>query len=159
MHEYLPLIIVGAIIGTFTVIFLAAYAALNKKQAAAKERHMTDGEIVRRLLSYARPYWKSFLLVFFIMVISVVYDVVSPLLVGYIQGIIKSDFELPRLYWMVACYGGILLVSLVGTYFQATILQKIGQKILARLRLDIFTHIEGLSHDQLNNIPGGKLVT
>ncbi|MBO7251598.1 MAG: ABC transporter ATP-binding protein [Oscillospiraceae bacterium] len=159
MHEYLPLIIVGAIIGTFTVIFLAAYAALNKKQAAAKERHMTDGEIVRRLLSYARPYWKSFLLVFFIMVISVVYDVVSPLLVGYIQGIIKSDFELPRLYWMVACYGGILLVSLVGTYFQATILQKIGQKILARLRLDIFTHIEGLSHDQLNNIPVGKLVT
>ena len=159
MREYLPLIIVGAIIGAFTLVFLGAYAALRKKQAASKERHMSDGEIVKRLLAYARPYRKSFLLVFFIMVVSVVYDVVSPLLVGHIQGIIKREFALEELFRMVACYAGILVVSLVGTYCQAMILQRIGQKILAQLRLDIFTHIENLSHEQLNNIPVGKLVT
>jgi ATP-binding cassette subfamily B protein len=32
-------------------------------------------------------------------------------------------------------------------------------KILSQLRLDTFTHIEKLSHEQLNNIPVGKLVT
>ena len=42
---------------------------------------------------------------------------------------------------------------------QAVLLQKIGQKILSKLRMDIFTHIENLSHEQLNNIPVGKLVT
>ena len=159
MREYLPLIIVFSIIGAFTAVFLAAYAALRKQKNDSKERHFSDGEIIRRLLAYAKPYWKSFLLVFFIMIVSVIYDVVSPLLVGHIQGIIKGDFELNYLFRMVACYAGILLVSLTGTYFQAMILQNIGQKILAQLRLDIFTHIENLSHDQLNNIPVGKLVT
>ncbi len=159
MREYLPLIIVFSIIGAFTVVFLAAYAALRKQKEESKDRFFSDGEIVRRLLAYARPYWKEFLLVFFIMIVSVIYDVVSPLLVGHIQGIIKGEFELTYLFRMVGCYAGILVISLLGTYFQAMILQKIGQKILAQLRLDIFTHIEGLSHEQLNNIPVGKLVT
>ncbi|MBP1576348.1 MAG: ABC transporter ATP-binding protein [Oscillospiraceae bacterium] len=39
------------------------------------------------------------------------------------------------------------------------ILQRIGQKILSAIREDVFTHIEKLSHEQLNNIPVGKLVT
>ena len=159
MREYLPIIIVLSIIGAFTVVFLAAYAALRKQKDTSKDRHIADGEIVRRLVKYAKPYWKQFIVVFLIMIVSVVYDVVSPLLIGHIQGIIKGDFELSYLYSMVACYGGILVVSLAGTYAQSMILQRIGQKILASLRLDIFTHIEGLSHDQLNNIPVGKLVT
>jgi len=159
MREYLPIIIVGSIIGAFTVVFLVAYGALRKQKDDTRERHLSDAEISRRLLQYARPYWKQFLLVLFIMVVSVIYDVVSPLLVGHIQGIIKGDFELAYLYRMVLCYAGILLVSLTGTYFQAIILQRIGQKILAQLRQDIFTHIESLSHNQLNNIPVGKLVT
>ena len=159
MREYLPIIIVLSIIGAFTVVFLAAYAALRKQKDTSKDRHIADGEIVRRLVKYAKPYWKQFIVVFLIMIVSVVYDVVSPLLIGHIQGIIKGDFELSYLYSMVACYGGILVVSLAGTYAQSMILQRIGQKILASLRLDIFTHIESLSHDQLNNIPVGKLVT
>ena len=34
-----------------------------------------------------------------------------------------------------------------------------GQKILSGIRTDLFTHIEKLSHNQLNHIPVGKLVT
>lgn len=160
MTEYLPILIVGAIIGAFSLVFLVAYAALRRqKDAHPNERHMSDSEIVRRLAVYAKPYWRDFLWVLAIMVVSVVYDVVSPLLIGKIQGVIKDSFSLSYLYALVAVYGGILVVSMVCTYFQAMILQKTGQKILSRLRQDIFTHIEGLSHDQLNNIPVGKLVT
>lgn len=160
MNEYLPVLIVGAIIGVFTIVFLFAYWALRKiKDDSEKERNMPDGEIVRRLLGYARPYWKSFVLVFFVMVFSIVYDLVSPLIVGRIQGLIKNDFELHQLYVMVGIYAGILVVSMVCTYLQAMILQKTGQKILSQIRLDVFTHIEKLSHEQLNNIPVGKLVT
>ncbi len=160
MNEYLPVLIVGAIIGVFTIVFLLAYWALRKmKDDSEKERNMPDGEIVRRLMRYARPYWKSFVLVFFVMVFSIVYDLVSPLIIGRIQGIIKNDFELHQLYVMVGIYAGILVVSMVCTYLQAMILQKTGQKILSQIRLDVFTHIEKLSHEQLNNIPVGKLVT
>ena len=161
MREYLPLLIVGAIIGSFTVVFLLAWAALRrcKDPTDDTDRHMADGEIVRRLLRYAKPYWKSFVAVFFIMIFSIVYDLVSPLIVGDIQGLIKEEFELRELFSLVALYAAILVVSLVCTYLQAMILQKTGQKILSQIRLDVFTHIEKLSHEQLNNIPVGKLVT
>ena len=160
MREYLPLLIVCAVIGVFTILFLAAYAVLKQKtKEETSERHMSDSEIIKRLLGYARPYKKDFVLVFLIMLVSIAYDVVSPLLVADIQGTIKQSFELSRLYSLVAVYAGILAVSMVCTYFQAMILQKTGQKILSQIRLDTFTHIEQLSHAQLNQIPVGKLVT
>ncbi len=160
MHEYLPILIVGAIIGVFTVIFVVVYALeKNKKESMGFDRHMADSEIIRRLLVYAKPYWKSFLLTFVIMAFSIVYDLLSPLLIGDIQALVKNDFQLRDLYVRVAVYGGILVVSLVCTYLQAMILQKTGQKILSKLREDVFVHIERLSHEQLNNIPVGKLVT
>ena len=161
VRQYLPILIVGAIIGTFTIVFVLAYIALQKRKEKEEEneRHMADAEIVKRLLVYAKPYWKNFVAVFFIMIFSIVYDLLSPLIIGDIQGLIKAPFELKRLYFRVALYAGILLVSLICTYLQAMILQKTGQKILSQIRLDVFTHIEKLSHNQLNNIPVGKLVT
>ena len=161
VRQYLPILIVGAIIGSFTIVFVLAYIALqkHKEKAEENERHMADSEIVKRLLQYAKPYWKSFVAVFFVMVFSIIYDLVSPLIIGDIQGLIKEDFRLEELFARVALYAGILVVSLICTYLQAMILQKTGQKILSQIRLDVFTHIEKLSHDQLNNIPVGKLVT
>ena len=160
MREYLPILIVGAIIGVFTVIFVVVYLLeRRKKETNEYARNMSDSEIIRRLLHYAKPYWKDFLLTFFIMLLSIVYDLVSPLIIGDIQALVKQDFALRDLYVRVAMYAGILIVSLVCTYFQAMILQKTGQKILSQIREDVFTHIESLSHAQLNNIPVGKLVT
>ena len=160
MNEYYPILIAGGIIGAFTLAFLIAYAAIkDKKTAVGFERNMEDSEIIRRLLAYARPHWGSFVAVFFIMLFSIGYDIISPLLIGELQNLVKADFELKQLYTMVAIYASILLVSLICTYFQAIILQRTGQQILSKIRLDVFTHIEKLSHDQLNNIPVGKLVT
>ena len=163
MHEYLPILIVGAIIGVFAALFLTAYCVVkkHKEDMTDRERHMSDKEIVTRLLRYAKPYWKRFIAVFFIMLFSIGYDLISPLIMAHIQDVIKqgSAFELNYLFTVVACYAGILVVSLICTYAQAMILQKTGQKILSQIRLDIFTHVEMLSHEQLNNIPVGKLVT
>ena len=160
MREFLPVLILGAIIGVFTVIFLVVYGLeKNKKETMGFDRHMADGEIIKRLLGYARPYYRQFVLIFFIMLFSIVYDLVSPLIIGNLIETVQGDFELQYLLTMVAVYAGILIVSLACTYAQAMILQKIGQKILSQIRLDVFTHIESLSHEQLNNIPVGKLVT
>lgn len=160
MYEYLPILIVGAIIGVFSTAFIIAYVLLCKqKEEKDKERIMSDGELIKRLMEYAKPYWKTFILIFFIMLASIVYDIVSPLIIGNIEEMVKKDFPLEDLFKMVAVYASILIVSMVCTYFQAIILQRTGQKILSKLRMDVFSHIESLSHDQLNNIPVGKLVT
>ena len=160
MREYLPILILGGIIGVFTLIFVAVYALeKNKKETMGFDRHMADGEIIRRLLGYAKPYLGRFVVIFFIMLFSIGYDLVSPLIIGNLIETVQGDFTLRYLFTMVAVYAGILIVSLVCTYAQAMILQRIGQKILSQLREDVFIHIESLSHEQLNNIPVGKLVT
>lgn len=160
MREYLPILIVGGIIGVFALLFVVAYARIkNKKEAMGFERNIPDGEIMKRLLVYAKPYWKSFLAVLFVMILSIVYDLLSPLIVGQIEEMIKADFPLKKLFTWVILYASLLVVSMVGTYAQSMILQKTGQKILSNLRQDLFQHIESLSHEQLNQIPVGKLVT
>ena len=161
LREFLPIVIVVALIGSFTTVFVIAWFAMKKKKDETddRERKLSDKELITRLLQYAKPYWKNFVLCLVIMLFSVVYDVLSPWIMGQIQDLIKADFELKELYMMVGLYASILLVSVVCTYFQAMILQKTGQKILSKIRLDTFTRIEQLSHDQLNNIPVGKLVT
>ena len=161
IRNYLPLVIAFAIIGSFTVAFLLAWMALRKHKDPSEDndRKMSDKEIVKRLLQYAKPYWKNFIGVFFIMLFSIIYEILSPLIVGEIQDLIKADFALKDLFIRVGVYAGILVVSLICTYLQAMILQKTGQKILSQIRLDVFTHIEQLSHEQLNSMPVGKLVT
>lgn len=160
MHEYYPLLIAGGIIGLFSIVFIVAYAMIkDKKEAIGFDRNMKDSEIVKRLLVYAKPYKMQFGLVLLVMLFSVAYDVISPSIVGKVEEMIKDDFELSALFSYVIVYAGILIVSLICSYIQAVILQKVGQKILSNIREDLFTHIESLSHAQLNNIPVGKLVT
>ncbi len=160
MREFFPLIGIGAVLGVLSVIFIIAYMTIRKqKEAIGFDRNMKDSEITRRLLAYAKPYWKSFALVLLVMLFSVSYDIAAPILMGHIVDIIKADFEMSRLLWLVLVYAGILLVSLVCTYIQAIVLQKTGQKIISHIREDLFVHIESLSHEQLNGIPVGKLVT
>ncbi len=160
MREYMPVLIVGAIIAAFAVAFVAAYLGIkNKKEALGFDRNIPDGEIVRRLAKYALPYKKQFILVLLIMLASIAHELAGPLIMGRIEDLIKERFAPAALLRWVALYGGILVASMLCTYFQSIILQKTGQKILSALRQDLFTHIESLSHDQLNKIPVGKLVT
>ena len=160
MREYFPLIAVGAAVGVLSVIFIAAFFSIkNRKEAIGFDRNMKDSEITRRLLGYARPHVKSFALVLMLMLLSIAYDIVAPLIVGDIEEMIKNSFELSELFKLVFVYAAILVVSLSCTYFQAIVLQKTGQKILSAIRQDLFRHIESLSHEQLNSMPVGKLVT
>ena len=160
MKEYLPILILGAIIGVFAILFIVAYLLLKRSKPQDYDRHMKDSEIVKRLLVYAKPYKKQFIAVFLVMLVSIVYDLVSPLLVGHIVELVGTgDFRLDYLFTVVGVYAGILVVSMICTYVQSMVLQKTGQKILSSLREDLFVHIESLSHEQLNDIPVGKLVT
>ena len=155
-----PLLLVGGVIGTVSVLLLIAYACVkDKKTAMGFERSMADGEILRRLFGYAKPYFRQFVVVGFLVLFSISYDIASPLIVGYIEELVVGDFELKSLYVSVAVYAGVLVFSMASTYLQAVILQRVGQRIISDLREDLFTHIESLSHGQLNDIPVGKLVT
>ena len=99
MREYYPLIVVGGVIGLISIVFSLAYALIkNKKEAIGFDRNMKDGEIVRRLLAYAKPHWRSFVFAGLCMAFSIAYDIASPLLIGYIEEVVSAEFELPKLF-------------------------------------------------------------
>ena len=160
MNEYLPILLIGGAIGLITLIFVLAYAFMkDKKTAIGFDRNMKDGEIIRRMVKYVKPYTLNFLIAIIIMLLSVAYDIISPLIIKEITKMISGDFEMRALLNMVLIYASMLVVSLICTYIQAIILQVTGQKILSNIREDVFSHIESLSHNQLNHQPVGKLVT
>ncbi len=160
MYEYFPLLAVGGILGLLSVILILAYVFMkDKKGAIGFDRNMKDSEIAKRLLRYAKPYWPAFASVLLLMLFTIAYDVLSPILVGNVEEMIKAEFELSSLYIYVGLYAGLLVLSMACTYIQTVILQKTGQRILSNIRRDLFTHIESLSHAQLSTMPVGKLVT
>lgn len=162
MYEYYPLLVVGAIVSLFAAVFILAYAFMkDKKEAIGFDRNMKDSEIIRRLMKYAKPYTKNFIIVLILMIFSIAHEIISPLILGDLTNAVGSEdgFELSYLFTTIAIYVSILLVSLVSSYVQALILQRTGQRIVSNIREDLFEHIESLSHDQLNKIPVGTLVT
>ena len=160
MYEFYPLIIAGAVLGVLSVIFIIAYLTIRKqKEAIGFDRNMKDSEITRRLLKYARPHLGSFIFVLILMIFSISYDIIAPIIMGRMVEMLKANFAMSDLLWTVVIYASILVVSMVCTYIQAIALQKTGQKIISHIREDLFIHIENLSHEQLHEIPVGKLVT
>ena len=57
-----PIIYVSAILGVLSIIFIVAYVCIkDKKEAFGFDRNMKDSEITKRLLLYAKPYYKRFI--------------------------------------------------------------------------------------------------
>ena len=160
MREYYPVLAIAGILGLLSAVFIFAYLTIrSKKEEIGFDRHMKDSELIKRLLQYAKPYWKRYILIFLLMILAAMFDIIPPLIIGDVEEVIKGSFELNDVFWRVAVYIGIVLVSLAAMYLEAIMLQKVGQKILTAIREDLFLHIESLSASQLNHIPVGKLVT
>ena len=66
MTEINPLLLTGAVIGTITALLTAAYFLVKEQKTdTGFERTMGDGEILRRLMAYAKPYGRQFVLVLY----------------------------------------------------------------------------------------------
>ena len=127
-----------------------------------------DSQLLRRLLTYLRPYtW------------SVVFAIVLTLLVGPLElvgpglfGYAVDKYILPGLSHsieaMVALHGivlisllslGALLLSFAVQYLQVRIMQNVGQQTLYDLRKEIFERLQRLPMSFYDHSPVGRLVT
>ena len=157
-----PLIYVGIILLVFTTIFVIAFLLIkDKKEAFGFDRNMKDGDITKRLLRYAKDHIGAFVIVFVIMIFTIAGDIILPLITASIIKTLQQEggFEYATVLTYVLVYITLLILSLISAYVQSIILQKTGQSIVSKIRLDLFSHIESLSANQLNHIPVGKLVT
>ena len=77
MHNYYPILWVGAIIGVIsTLLIVAAFVVKDGEKETGFERNMKDSEIMQRLMDYAKPFYRQFIVVGFLMLFSIAYDII-----------------------------------------------------------------------------------
>ncbi|MBV9864709.1 MAG: ABC transporter ATP-binding protein [Abitibacteriaceae bacterium] len=104
---------------------------------------------VKRLLPYVRPHLQALLLGAICMVLSAVLGGVFVLLAKDVLGpMLNGGPAAERLYkldYFTILVLAVSLLRMVTDYGQTYITQRTGQRVLARLRLDLFSHFQALS--------------
>ena len=121
---------------------------------------MKDKKLFKRIFSYMRPFWLNYLIALILTGIVVVCDILNPIVIGKSLAEIGEDNINFNKVILLFVIGIILAISQsIVQYFQTMLLQHTGQNVVFKMRKEVFTHIQSLSHNQFNNIPVGTLVT
>jgi ATP-binding cassette, subfamily B, multidrug efflux pump len=118
-----------------------------------------DRTLLRRLLTYLRPYKAEVAVSFLLIVIMAGLDLVGPYLtkIAIDRYITKGDA--PGLAWVATLYMLTLLAAFAVRYGQVYILQMTGQKAMLDMRRQIFGHLQRLHVGFFDRNPVGRLMT
>ncbi len=134
------------------------------------DHKMSVKEILSRTMQYVKPELLSFILAIVLLAINVALDITLPILTGKITDALEGfetlfgnsqlSYDNYRTVLILSIvYFVIALVNMAFIYIESMLLQKAGQRIIYRLRMDVFTHIQNMSQNQFNEMPVGSLVT
>lgn len=135
----------------------------------------------KRLLIYALQFWRPLAVAIVMLVIAVSADLTGPLIaktiinrdiVGVIQALpvpakslSRHDLfhyyqpVIPNLLMLLLLYFGLILISALFTYGQKLLMQVSANRILQRMRRDVFHQISRLPIQYFDNLPAGKIVS
>ncbi|MBR4469813.1 MAG: ABC transporter ATP-binding protein [Erysipelotrichaceae bacterium] len=118
------------------------------------------GVIISRTLKYVSSEMGGFILSLVLLILNVVLDSISPLFTSRITDeLVKADINISFILQLVLLSFIIMCTNQLFLYAESVILQNCGQRIIYRLRNEIFEHIENMSLNQFNEMPVGSLVT
>ncbi len=116
--------------------------------------------IVKRTLKYIKPEMKSFILSLLLLILNVVLDSISPIFTSKItDALVVENINIKYILILVITSFLITILNQIFLYIESNVLQNCGQRIIFRLRQEIFEHIENMSLNQFNDMPVGSLVT
>ncbi|HEX8695448.1 MAG TPA: ABC transporter ATP-binding protein [Longimicrobium sp.] len=118
-----------------------------------------DLRLMRRLLSYLRPYRARVALAVALLFAGAALELVGPYLTK-----VALDSAIPRrdtglLGTLVGAYVGALVLSFLAEYAQALLTTWLGQRIMFDLRMEVFAHLQRLSLRYFDRNPVGRLMT
>jgi ATP-binding cassette, subfamily B, multidrug efflux pump len=118
-----------------------------------------DSKLMKRLLSYIRPYKKYVLFAIFLNIIVSSLGPLRPVLtkIAIDDYIANSDYK-GLLYISLALFASLLLNAVI-QYFLTYYTQYLGQKTLYDLRTQIFNHTQKLALKFFDRTPIGRIVT
>ena len=132
----------------------------NELETLKGDKKLPLSEIVKRTLKYIKPEKNSFILAIVLVIINIVLDSISPLFTSTITDeLVKDSINIKFIVNLCILSLVIVVINQIFLYIESDVLQKCGQRIIYRLRMEIFEHIENMSLNQFNEMPVGSLVT
>lgn len=124
------------------------------------DKKIPTRNLFKRMVKYVKPEWAHFLLAFIFLAVNVAFNIAFPYLMGKLTDNLQSpSISLKFIISIAVGYLIMAVVSQICTYFQSMILQKAGQRIVYKLRMEVYEHIISMSQRQFNQMPVGSLVT
>ncbi len=139
-----------------------------KKSYKQKRPRTNDWRLFLRLVPYARSYKKLLATSLLLLVPVAVANAIQPLIIGQVISLVRKE---PSTYEFISNnpQQGLLIlqiallitvvIKLLLTGFQGYLVQKVGQKITADIRKDLFHHVTSLAVRFFDKTPVGKLIT
>ena len=124
------------------------------------DKKMPNHVLIKRTFKYVKSELRAIILSFLLIVINVFFTVVSPRIVGYFTDHITSNhLVLSTIFLIAGVTLAIAILSQVIMFIESMMLTKAGQRIIYKLRMEVFSHIESMSQNQFNDMAVGSLVT
>lgn len=118
----------------------------------------------KRLWQYALLYKKPMIWGLVLLAISVGADLSGPLIIkyildNYVANMPKSGLEVKPLYLMLGAYLGTIVIFAIFRYTQFYMLQIGSNRIVQKMRKDVYGQLQRLSINYFDRLPAGKVVS
>ncbi len=111
-----------------------------------------------KVLKYALPFKYYFLTALFLMLLAVGISLIPPVLLEFIVDNIVPARDYAGYYTVVVGFVLIGVSDTLITFIHQRMMGKTGHRIIAKLRQDVFDHIQTLPFDFFDSRPTGKIV-
>ena len=118
-----------------------------------------DSRLMRRLLGYLRPYWRSVLVALAAIITHSVLQLAPPYLTKLVIDTYIPAGDLGGLVHVAAIYLAVLAGSFALEYVQTWVMQLTGQRIMYDLRMELYAHLQRLDLRFYDRNPVGRLMT
>src|SRR5215470_12327538 len=118
-----------------------------------------DSRLMRRLLTYLRPYKRYVVLALLLILLESGLEVLFPWLTKIAIDRYIAFANLAGLTTIAAIYLMLLLIRFAAASAETYVLQNIGQKIMYDMRMQVFRHLHTLAPSFYDKNPVGRLIT
>jgi len=118
-----------------------------------------DWRLVRRLAPYFKKYIRRIVVAALLLLITTLLTLFGPVLIKHAIDIEFPNKDLHGLFVIAILYFLIQLIIIVVRYFQQIEIMTVGEKAIADLKADLFTHMLSLPAQFFDKNPVGRLIT
>ncbi|MCD7750834.1 MAG: ABC transporter ATP-binding protein/permease [Lachnospiraceae bacterium] len=124
-----------------------------------KVENVYKGNVWLKLFTYMKPHLGSMGFCLVMVLALTAFDLYRPILIGDTIDLFEENGDYSNLVHNAVIYGIVLALGVAANVSQTWILQKTGQKIILKMRQDLYEHVQSLSLRYFDLTPVGKVVT